>query len=88
MTNPHSTSKGSRTAPPTDAPSSEKLPPLAVAPEEAAHMAGVGRTTIYQMISSGELPSFKIGKRRLILVKTLADRLRASHERHPRTMTR
>jgi len=45
--------------------------PLAVSPAEAGRLAGVGRTTIYAAISSGELRSLKIGTRRLVAVDAL-----------------
>jgi excisionase family DNA binding protein len=60
-----------------DSPS--KSEPLAVSPGEAARLAGLGRTTIYDALGSGDLKSIKIGKRRLITI----DWLRAwllSHE--------
>lgn len=41
--------------------------PLAVSVEEAARLAGIGRTSLYAAISSGELPSIRHGRRRLIL---------------------
>jgi excisionase family DNA binding protein len=44
---------------------------LAVAPAEAARLAGVGRTTIYEAIGAGALKSVKIGKRRLITIEAL-----------------
>jgi excisionase family DNA binding protein len=44
---------------------------LAVAPAEAARIAGVGRTTIYEAIGVGALRSVKIGKRRLIRIEAL-----------------
>jgi len=53
--------------------------PLAVAPDEAARLAGVGRTTLYRAISSGDLKSLKVGKRRLIAVEALRTWL-LSHE--------
>jgi excisionase family DNA binding protein len=46
---------------------------LAVSPAEAARLAGVGRTTIYEAIGSGALRSLKIGKRRLILIVSLIE---------------
>ena len=60
--------------------------PLAVAPSEAARLANVGRTKLYEAIGSGALPSFKIGKRRLIMVDSLREWLlaleaEAGHER-------
>lgn len=45
-----------------------QLAPLAVGPEEAARITGHTRSAIYEAIASGELESFKSGKRRLILV--------------------
>jgi excisionase family DNA binding protein len=44
---------------------------LAVSPAEAGRLAGVGRTTIYQAISWGDLKSLKIGARRLVTVEAL-----------------
>ncbi len=44
---------------------------IAVSPSEAARMAGVGRTKLYQALNSGALPSFKIGSRRLIRISEL-----------------
>ena len=44
---------------------------LAVSPSDAAKIAGIGRTKLYEAISSGTLPSFLIGTRRLIRVTAL-----------------
>jgi len=44
---------------------------LAVSPTEAARLAGVGRTFLYEAISSGALKSIKIRKRRLIAIDEL-----------------
>ena len=38
---------------------------------EAARRAGVSRTFLYERIASGELPTIKAGKRRLVRVETL-----------------
>jgi excisionase family DNA binding protein len=43
-------------------------------------LAGVGRTTIYEAIGSGALPSLKIGKRRLILIASLRDWLETAQQ--------
>jgi excisionase family DNA binding protein len=53
---------------------------LAVSPAGAARLAGVGRTTIYEAISSGALRSLKIGKRRLILIVSLRDWLETAQQ--------
>ena len=58
---------------------SRKAEPLAVSPAEAARLAGLGRTTIYNALGSGALKSLKIGKRRLIALDALRSWL-LSHE--------
>lgn len=63
--------------------------PLALASRAArrfarrgARLAGLGRTSIYSALGSGELKSLKIGKRRLIAVEALRTWL-LSHEVAP-----
>lgn len=51
-------------------------------PLEAARLAGLGRTTIYEAIGAGALKSVKIGKRRLITIDALRSWLDA-HEVDP-----
>lgn len=53
---------------------------LAVSPNEAARICGIGRTTLYTALSSGDLKSVKIGTRRLILVETLRAWLKRNEE--------
>ena len=53
--------------------------PEAVSIPETCRITGLGRATIYQMISDGTLPSIKIGKRRLVRTST-ARRLIADRE--------
>ena len=50
---------------------SATLQPLAVGPEEAGRISAHTRSAIYEAMASGELVSFKSGKRRLILVSEL-----------------
>ena len=45
--------------------------PEALSVEDAARRAGIGRTFLYQAISSGRLPSIKLGKRRLVRIEAL-----------------
>jgi len=52
---------------------------IAVSPAEAARLAGIGRTLLYRAISSRELASFTLGRRRLIRVAEL-ERWLAAHE--------
>lgn len=37
-----------------------------LSPEEMAEMLGCGRTYAYQLLSRGEIPSFKLGKLRKV----------------------
>ena len=48
-------------------------PPIAVSPDEAARLAGIGRTTLYAALAKGDLPSIKIGTRRLIRVDAIRE---------------
>lgn len=58
---------------------SQSQHPIAVSPDEAARLAGIGRTTLYAALSNGDLPSIKIGTRRLIRVDAIHNWL-AKHE--------
>jgi excisionase family DNA binding protein len=49
-------------------PKKSTLTPIAVGPLDAARLMGVSRSRIYELLNSGELPSYKDGRRRLILV--------------------
>ena len=46
-------------------------PQLAVSVMDAARRLGVGRSTVYSLISTGRLPSIKIGRRRLVRVEVI-----------------
>jgi excisionase family DNA binding protein len=48
------------------APDSQPLEPLAHSPDGAAKRVGTNTRAIYSLMASGELRSFKLGKRRLI----------------------
>ena len=56
-----------------------KHAPIAVSPDEAARLAGIGRTTLYAALAKGDLPSIKIGTRRLVRVDAIRKWL-ARHE--------
>ena len=53
------------------------LQPLAVSPNDAARLIGIGRTKLYTALADGTLRSAKIGKRRLITVEAIKDWLKA-----------
>ena len=57
----------------TNKPKFESLQPIAVSPDQAARLAGVGRTTLYAALATGELRSLKIGTRRLIMVEAIRE---------------
>lgn len=42
---------------------------------DAVRASGIGRTTLFALIGSGELESIKIGRRRYVPVKALTDYL-------------
>ena len=50
-----------------------RLPVLLVRPEDAAHVLGVGRTKVYELMRSGALRSVRIGGLRRVPVATLAE---------------
>lgn len=48
-----------------------ELPVLLVRPEDAAHVLGVGRTKVYELIRTGALRSVRVGGLRRIPVAAL-----------------
>jgi excisionase family DNA binding protein len=53
---------------------------LAVGVPEAARRLGVSARTVTNLIRARELPSRKIGRRRVVLVSSLENFLRRDHE--------
>jgi excisionase family DNA binding protein len=53
---------------------------ITVSPTEAARVLGVSRPTIHALISRGEIPSFKVGGARKILVAHLEEWIRGQIE--------
>ncbi|MEE4141804.1 helix-turn-helix domain-containing protein [Pseudomonas viridiflava] len=47
------------------------LDPISVGVDDAARLIGVARSMLYEMIANGEIQTFKLGRRRLVRVKTL-----------------
>jgi excisionase family DNA binding protein len=54
------------------------VPKLALSVEQAAQACDLGKTTLYQLLASGQLKSRKIGRRRLILFSDLNECLQRS----------
>ena len=50
---------------------SENYMPLAISVAETARRLGVGKTTVYVLINSGELRTTKVGRRRLISMSSV-----------------
>jgi excisionase family DNA binding protein len=50
-----------------------ELPKLLYSVEESAIVLGIGRTQMFELISTGELASVKLGRRRLIPRAALID---------------
>lgn len=55
----------------------QPTPPIAVSPDEAARLAGIGRTSLYAALAKGDLKSIKIGTRRLIKIEAIHEWLSA-----------
>lgn len=58
---------------PNDVPSNLKVDTLLVSVEEAARLISINRSTVFDMLGRGDLPSVRIGRRRLISRQALAD---------------
>jgi excisionase family DNA binding protein len=57
----------------------QNTPVMAVSPQKAVELVGVGRTTLYSAIKKGVLKTSKVGSRRIITIEALKEWL-ASHE--------
>lgn len=58
--------------------------PISVGVEEAARLIGIARSMLYEMIARGDIASFKVGRRRLILMSVLEAHVRALAEENGR----
>ncbi|MFT2188336.1 MULTISPECIES: helix-turn-helix domain-containing protein [Pseudomonas] len=47
--------------------------PLSVGVDESARLIGVARSMMYEILARGDIQSFKVGRRRLILIKELEE---------------
>ncbi len=55
--------------------------PICVRINEAARMIGIGRTKLYELISTGELETVKIGKATRVTTASLYELVRGRAER-------
>jgi hypothetical protein len=51
------------------------MQPLAVTIPRAVEVSGLGRTTLYQLISAGKIDARKQGRRTLVIVESLSRHL-------------
>lgn len=47
------------------------ITPLSVGVDDGARLIGVARSMFYEILARGDIESFKLGRRRLVLVKNL-----------------
>jgi excisionase family DNA binding protein len=59
------------------------LTPEAYTIDQSVHIAGIGRSTLYEAMGAGELPSVRIGRRRLILRTDLLAWLQSHRDQGP-----
>lgn len=69
-----------------DAPSNSSIPERTAypVPEVAKLLGGVNERYVWTLISTGELPSFKVGRRRLVAdidISAFVERLRADDDK-------
>jgi excisionase family DNA binding protein len=58
--------------------------PVTITVPTAIALSGLGRTKLYEMISSGEIESVLVGTRRLIVFASLRARLTGNHTSNQR----
>ena len=56
----------------------QQIDPISVRIPEAIRMIGVGRTTIYQLIASGDLEAAKVGRSTVVFVDSVRRYLSAN----------
>ena len=63
------------------------LEPILVTAREAASLLGISRSRVFELLTTGELPSLTIGRSRRIpldlLVAWVRDRVNGQSEKHP-----
>ncbi|EAP90248.1 hypothetical protein OA2633_08539 [Oceanicaulis sp. HTCC2633] len=62
----------------------QTVEPICVRINEAARMIGIGRTKLYELISTGELETVKIGKATRVTTSSLHDLVRRRRARDQR----
>lgn len=52
--------------------------PLTLTVEQAAKVLGIGRSTAYELVHTGDIPSLRLGRRLVVPTATLAESLGVS----------
>lgn len=61
------------------------LEPISVRIPEASRMTGLGRSTLYELIASGDIEAAKVGRATVIMVESIRSFLSANRmQRRPR----
>jgi excisionase family DNA binding protein len=58
----------------------DDIQPLTVTVEQAAKLLGIGRSTAYELVHTGDIPSLRLGRRIVVPAGPLVARLRANPE--------
>jgi excisionase family DNA binding protein len=53
----------------------DDIQPLTVTVEQAAKLLGIGRSTAYELVHTGDIPSLRLGRRIVVPAAELANRL-------------
>jgi excisionase family DNA binding protein len=53
--------------------------PLTLTVEQAAKVLGIGRSTAYELVHTGAIPSLRLGRRIVVPIAKLADQLGLDH---------
>lgn len=54
--------------------------PLAVSPKDAAHLMGISRTTVHEMLHAGQIAASRVGRRWLIRPEVIEEYLLRGEE--------
>lgn len=54
--------------------------PLTLTVEQAAEVLGIGRSTAYELVHTGDIPSLRLGRRIVVPIARLASRLGVDSE--------
>jgi excisionase family DNA binding protein len=53
----------------------DDIQPLTVTVEQAAKLLGIGRSTAYELVHTGDIPSLRLGRRIVVPIAIVAEKL-------------